>query len=394
MAPRDPNTVRDTVTESLGLTADDLGMNRSDPFEGMDFGNEEGDGTGEDIGAGDFTDQDIEVRGEQRERRVEDGDDDEPRQPQRKDKKEPDDLRVTHTPEQNGRPLPQNAEVRPDKHGNLVNKEGKLVAKAGREARFYQSWQKAEGKAQQLVTQANIRIQDGEKKLNKAVEIGMRLSDQLTAVREAGTAHTRAGLNDQEHNQAIELAVMAKKEPIQALKTLLTRAAASGIDLTQLGLQPGGFDTKALLDMVRGEIQTHVAPLKQRTEQEQTAERNRLENQRKSEEATTELQTFVADNPEVKPFLPAFAKIYADPELQHMSLGEVWARMQTNLLRRGIDPKNPQRQQRSPNPQRQQRRLPNGRGTPPGTRDGRRVDRSEMAPVSSSYDDILNDVLS
>ena len=133
-----------------------------------------------------------------------------------------------------------------------------------------------------------------------------------------------------------------------------------------------------------------MQPLRERQQQE-TAQQQREREAREEREATTrELNTFLGANPEAKKFLPAFQKVYENPAFQHMSLGEVWSRIQLNLLRRGIDPNLPQQQQRPANQQqsRQQPRMPNGRQRQPQGR----PQASTMAPVSTSYEDIVRDL--
>ncbi|HEY6019731.1 MAG TPA: hypothetical protein VIY48_07465 [Candidatus Paceibacterota bacterium] len=366
---------QDLVRENLGLSADDLGMDRPDTFADMDLGDE--------------GDEDIDINARQHD---DFGDMEAPEQiEQPQQRQQPDDLSVTHTPQPQERPIGQ--EFKADKKGNIIGKDGKIVAFAGREARLFTEHHKLRGQLGQITQQANTRINDFQQRLNQAVDIGMRLSERVKALVEQGTVASKAGLSEPEHQQAIQLAVQAKTDPVGALKVLLTRAHAAGIDLTSLGLQPGGFDTKSLMDMVRQEIANGVKPVQQRMQQETDRERQVREQQESQERVNTELRTFLGQNPEARNWLPAFKEIYARPELQHMSLGEVWSRLQLNLLRRGIDPANPprpQQQQRSPNPQ--QRRMPSGRGNPPGGGHGR-VQPMELAPVSDSYEDIVRGVL-
>jgi chromosome segregation ATPase len=242
----------------------------------------------------------------------------------------------------------------------------------------------------QTTEQANTAINDLRGRLNQAVDIGMQLSARNKAIQEAGNLATQHGLNDSEHLQAVQLARQAKSDPVGALKSLLTRAHAAGIDLTSLGLQPGGFDTKSLMDMVRAEIANGTAPIRERVNQESQRETQQREAAQAQESVKQELNSFLTQNPAARQWLPAFKEIYSRPELAKMSLGEVWSRLQLNLLQRGIDPNNPQKQQRSPNPP--QRRLPNGRGNPPGG--GReRAQPLDLAPVSTSYEDIVKGVL-
>lgn len=378
--PVDKQAAMDTVNENFGLTADDLGMDRANPFEGMNFGED----------GGDDGDEDIDINSQQSNS---DGDFTPQPEPEPQPQKQLDDLSVSHTPE---RGIPKNSEVRPDAKGNLVNQHGKIVAFAGREARLYQEHHKLKQQVGQISERANAHIADVSARLQKAVDIGMTMHDQLRQAREQVEFVRRAGLNDQQHRMAVEMAAKAQTDPVGVLKDLLTRAAASGIDLSSLGLQPGGFDPSALMKLVRDEINQGTEPVRQRMQQETTAQQQQREQSERAESAKRELGSFLAENPEAKSYLPVFQKIYSNPATAHLSLSEVWARLQLNLMRRGIDPKTtafgqrPQQQQRSPNPQ--QRRLPSGRGNPPSGGRGR-MQAAELAPVSESYEDIVRGLL-
>ena len=221
----------------------------------------------------------------------------------------------------------------------------------------------------------------------------MQLNSQLTAMREIGQLHTKAGLNETDLREAIEFASAFKKDQLGGLKLILTKAAASGIDLTQLGLQPGGFDSKALLDMVRAEIGKVAAPIQERQQQETATQAQQRERTAAVEAATVELNQFLTDEPDAKQYLPVIQEVLKQPFAAKMSLGEVWTRIQLNLLRNQQQQQQPgNRQQRSPN-RRQQPRLPNGNGNPPNNPGGRAALEDDIAPVNMSYEDILRGVL-
>ncbi len=386
MAPRNEREAMSTVAENFGLTADDLGMDRENPFEGLDFG--EGDdvdgendqlsldadlGEGNDLQAPDASQQTYQ------------------------------DLRVSHTPpqqrqptqQQQPRPLPAASGLTTDKKGNILNAEGRIVANAGREARLFQDNHKLKGQVNTVMQQANAVVRSTQGKLEQAVEIGMALSRQLQEMRAKPQLESEFGISNSELRFAAELARSAKTDPIGTLKTLLTKAATSGIDLTQLGLQPGGFDTAALMRMVREEIAKGVEPVTQMTAQQRQAQEAQTQRQSEQQAINSELTDFLNENPAAKGYLAVFKEIYSQPALAKLSLGEVWTRIKLNLLRRGIDVDNPQQQyqqqqQRTQN--RQQPRVPNGRGNPPGG-GNQRQQPMEMAPVSASYEDIVRSVM-
>lgn len=406
MAPRTPvneNAARNVVSESLGLSMDELGAgDTSDRFLNDDDGPD-------DVDEGDQGD-DIQVgRRGQREQQEDDGDDgldnedlqfepdqrrqqqqpDQRRQQQRQqDQNRPDDLSVSHTKKDE---FDVKNIVFDKKTGNIINKDtNKVVATAGREARMFTTLHKIRGEYGSLQQSARGMIDNYRNKLNRAVEIGTSVANELEQAKRS-LASVRGNLSEQEFQGAMELASMYQRDKVGAIKLMLTRAAASGIDLTTLGLQPGGFDVASLMNLMRSEIQRGTEPLKQFQDQRQT-EAQRLQEQQQQEQAATEqLETFLFENPEARRFLPAIRKVYEDPRFQHMSLGEVWTRIQLNQMRRGQqgDPGS-RRQMRSQN--RNQRQLPDGRQRLGGS-DGRQVEDNSMADVNESYDSIVRDVM-
>lgn len=385
MAPRnvDKETANNVLRESLGFTGDDLGMDRDDPFADLDLGTDDDDLPGDRIEDDNEPLDRDNLPGSDRQ---EPGDDQQRQQPPKKDEKKPDDLSVTHTPKDefdHGKP-------KFDKAGNILGSKGQIIANKGREARMYQTLHTTKERLNSTIQNANTQIQAERGKLEKAVEIGIQVAQQLSAIREVGQLHTKAGLDDNDLRQAIEFASAFKKDQLGGLKMILTRAAANGIDLTQLGLQPGGFDTKSLLDMVREEINKVAAPIQQRTQNETTQQQQQRANDEAVQAATLELNQFLTAEPDAREYLPVIQEVMKQPFGAKMSLGEIWTRIQLNLLRNARENPGGQ-QQRSPNRQ-QQPRLPNGQGNPPDSGGGR-VDLNELAPVTDSYEDILRGVL-
>jgi hypothetical protein len=389
-APVNPQTAASVVQESLGLSADDLGMDREDQFAGMNFDDEGNQTDDDDEGEGD----ELDVRQQRNE--GDEGDDDafsldepepQPQRRQKDDQNQPDDLSVTHTPQDEFK----QQKIKYDGKGNIVAADGKTVlAKAGREARMYTELHKTRTNLQTVRNEAQQVVTKLDGNLKKAIEIGTGLAQQLSALREAGTAHTRLGLSDSEHQEYLQFASAYKKSPIEGLKMILTRAAASGIDLSTLGLQPGGFDSKALLDLIDQRLGTATKPILERNQAETDAQRITREAEEGREIASRELSQFLVTNPDAKQYMPVFEKIYSDPRYANMSLNEVWLRIQLNLAK-NPQGRQPQGQNRERLRNRQQPRLPNGRQSPNGG--GQRPPREELAPVSESYESIVRGLL-
>jgi hypothetical protein len=338
---------------AMDMVLDNLGMDESD------IGGEEG-GESESYESGGDEGQSFESHGEQGR--------EEARAPQRQ-----------QPGQQQQRPLPRGAEVQADQRGNLVGADGKVVAKAGFEARMYQETQRSR---RELATE-QARSQDLSSRLTRAIELGQQFHQRiegLTAqLNDRNTAAARLGLNDGESIQAMQLAAEAKRDPVATLKKLLTMAAAAGVDVTRIGIAPGGVDSQALMGMVQNEIRGALTPLQQRMQAEQYQAAQQETAQRVYQETEREVNGFFIANPAAREYIPIFHAVLSQPQFQHMSMSEVWARIQLNHMRMTGNGNGQVRQAR--------RNLPTGRGQP------QFVQANGMAPIGQSYDAILKETL-
>ena len=159
MAPRNMNreTANEVLQDSLGISGDDLGMDRENALEGLNF-----DDDGESLPDDDDDDLDPDnLPGNNRE--IEEP---ELRTPIKKEAKEkPDDLSVTHTPKDefdHGKP-------KFDKKGNILGSKGQIIAYAGREARMYQQLHGVGQQVNDITQRANTAIQAERGKVQQAV---------------------------------------------------------------------------------------------------------------------------------------------------------------------------------------------------------------------------------
>jgi hypothetical protein len=372
MAPRDGTLGGDKDAASLGITAEDIGVSVDDGDAGdgaydLDTGDDGGDGLG-DIDAGDDrqTTSDGPDMGEGRPaRRARDQFGREPRQKKQE--------------QQQPQRIPSSAEVRPDARGNLVDAKGNVVARAGKEARFYQQAANATRQMQAYQAQAEAHVSDLTNRLQRAVEIGREVYGRLETMQAQNKQMQQLGISPQEQLEAMQLAAMSKTNPIQALRQILTRAAANGIDLTELGLQ-GGVDAKSITDMLKQQIAQEMQPLRQRTEAEQRQQQQQAAQARAFGDAKVHVANFFAQNPDARTYLPVLdAVLQKHPQ---MTLNEIWAKLQLFLVQR-------QQQERAPEARTRQRgAFPNGRGRLPARPKG------QMADVNKSYEQIARDVMS
>jgi len=297
--------------------------------------------------------------------------------------------RVSHTAPKET-PLPR---LKQDKKGNLLDASGKIVARAGAEARFYHAAHKARGEVAQIRESATNQIRDYSTRLHKAIEIGTQVATELERVRGEQKFVADLGLKSDEVREAASLFAEGKKDPVSVIRKLLTRAAARGIDIAQLGVQGTGVDAKSLVEMVREEMAKGLNPLKERTTAE--ARQAELDKQTKDnkDRVTAEVTSFFKTIPKAVPFMPVFESVMANPANAGLSLAHIWDRIQLNLLQSGktVDGIIAQIQGK------QQRGTPENRRSIPRGRDRPSFDgnegENEMAPIATSFDDILKGVL-
>jgi len=342
-----------TVFENLGMTKEELGVIDEGSGNESDSHTEEGSGN------------------EDEPQRQEPEQDDglSVRQPAQ-DKQQPADFRPPP------KPFPKSAPVKPDKNGNLVNAQGQIVARAGKEARLYTERHNAQAATQRAIGERDEVVQ----RLNRAVEIGQELHAENEKLRATHDQVRSLGLEPTELLEAAQLAAEAKRDPLGALKKLLTRAAAAGIDLTQLGMPAGGgIDPKSMMDLIRAELGNQLKPVTDRTAAEAKATADSAAEAKAQREVEAQVRTFFNANPEARAHMPVFQAVLSNPQFSGMSLGEVWARIQLNAMRSGR-PLNGNERTRSPS-------LPNGRGRAPNN------GPAEIASTDQTYDQVIRDVL-
>jgi hypothetical protein len=347
------------VLDNLDLNAEDLGLNENnDSTLDLDDGDDEGDLEQPQGKSVRFDDEGVDDS-----REVRRGED-------RRELQH--DQRVTH------KLLPRAGEAHPDGRGNLVNAQGVIVARAGKEARLYQEAKTATSRA--AVAEGATR--EITNRFNQLAGHARQLVDTVKQYEARDQQLQQFNLKPEEQLRAYQMFVELRDNAEVGLRKLLTRAAANGIDLTKLGVE-GSSNTKAIVDLLRAELGQVVEPIKQRTalEQQQQQEQQRLTEVRTN--AAKEVETFLAANPEAIEYLPVLQQLLANPQTRGMSLAHLWAEVRLNLLQ------NPQKQQRT-----HSRRMPSGRSAPVGALDGSSPrGGDELAPVDMSYDDIIRDLL-
>lgn len=310
---------------------------------------------------------------------------------------------------QNVDPLRQNTlkfdprtSFRQDQKGNLVDpRTGEIIAKAGSEARIYQRVHKQASDYLRAAT-GNIQNQMNaeRQKLNRAVEIGLGFEKELSSLKGFVNQINAHELQKDQILEATAYYKQAQTDPIGVLKSLLTRAALSGIDISQLGMDNNSIDPKSMVDMIRKEIQQGIAPVRQYTNQQQQERESKQVESQYLQKAERQVNDFFGRVKEAIPFTHIFHAVLSQPQFQHMSLGEIWDKVQLHLIRNGIDPRQPTRSQRqrvngtqNGSQRVPSRSLPNGQGMAPSGSNGSRQANAGPAHPSMSYDAIIREVL-
>lgn len=295
------------------------------------------------------------------------------------------------------------ATFRQDQKGNLVDtRTGEIIARAGSEARIYQRVHK---QASDYIRAANGNIQNAisaeRAKVQRAVEIGLGFEKELSSLK--GFVN-QINAHELQKDQLLEAAAyykQAQTDPVGVLRNLLTRAALSGIDISQLGMDKNNLDPKSIVDMVRKEIQAGIQPVQQFTRQQQAERQTKETESQYLQQAERQVNDFFGSTPQAVPYTHVFHAVLSQPRFQNMSLGEIWDKVQLHLIRNGIDPRQPpsrsQRQRLSGNPEGGQRSpsrsLPSGQGMAPSGSDRGRGTNAGPAHPSMSYDAIIREVL-
>lgn len=321
-------------------------------------------------------------------------------EPQRRQPRNPDPASRQQNQQQNLLRQQQNRQfngsqpLKKDAKGNILDGQGKIVARAGSEARFYES---IHTQAQQTISRiyrdARGQLTHAENKYKEAARLGLQIHNEMQALQQQNAAVAAFQLQPTELVQAASLFKRAQTEPLVVLKELLTLAATRGVDLTQLGLQAGSHDPKALMDLMRSEMGRLAQPItEQNQRQRQQSEDERLETEAR-EQATRTVNSFFSQNPDALPYGEIFQGVLE--QYPTMPLSEIWARIQLNELRNGRS-LTTQRQQRRANSQNRKPRnwVPSrSNGPAPMRGNGEQPPNNRLAPVTMSYEQIVKDLV-
>lgn len=161
-------------------------------------------------------------------------------------------------PRNNSDPFDPSVELRKDKAGNIY--AGKdLVARAGREANMFMGFRNAANRDRQAAEQMAQRV--------KTVVEGTReLYARYETLQSQKTALDKLDLAPEDQAMLIQVASAYKRNPVEGLKLLLTRAHMAGVDIKQLGAG-GAIDPKVLMSDMRAYITEALKPVTAQSQQ-------------------------------------------------------------------------------------------------------------------------------
>lgn len=237
-----------------------------------------------------------------------------------------------------------------NKAGDIIDKQGNIVAKAGAERRHWERSYRSE----------TVVVPGLQREVS-------RLTQELAAARAATQAAQQAGLNDQESTTAIQLMAAWKKNPGDTLRWLLTEYQKAGNDISGLlggeGAQQTGVGAIARL------IDEKLKPFTEAQQQQQ-------QSTQAQQEAAQEAQRFFGSYPDAVIHEAPIANLMQ--QYPSMSAEAAYWRLKAYVQQNGLDWNQPlapqvlQRQQTAqggdqgaPNSQQQQQQrqpapMPNG----------------------------------
>ena len=242
---------------------------------------------------------------------------------------------------------------------DLIDKEGNVIARGGKERRFYEQLQ--------VNKQQNAA-------LNQQVQ---QLQGQLDAVNNAGTLGTQYDLSPEELTTGAQIIKSFKEDPVATVKYLLTQAQAAGHNLDDIAT--GGADMSAIKQMVN----EAVSPLVQDRQQRVDAE----EHQKKAQEV---YNGFMSKYPDAQMHENSLARLLETD--QNLTPEAAYFKLKNFYLEKGLDFSVPletiaqQEQQTQQTPEvNTQQTLPSGGNIPAQNV----TDTADIADVGTSYDDII-----
>lgn len=268
-----------------------------------------------------------------------------------------------------------------DADGNIVTRDGRVMAAKGEPARHWSNMSKqaAQGEHFKKQNEALTRQIDGSRQL-------------LQSAKELADLPTKLGLSREDYNEGVQLIAQWNRDPLTVARDIVSRTLARGFNATDIMGKSAGDALE--MGAIRALINEVVAPQRAREAQETATTQQR-------QAAQTAYDDFLSRYPDSAPHGDAIAALMRE---QKISATEAYHEVRYFALENGLDftqPLGPQvaaasaRAQQRPNgavPQVRTQRAPMVAGNGGGNRDNL-TNETNFAPADSSWGDILNSVM-
>lgn len=251
---------------------------------------------------------------------------------------------------------------------DLVDARGNVIAKGGKERRYYETAQKEKRRADDLQTNFD------------------RQTVELNAYKQAATIGQQLNLSPQEVTSGAQLISSWKADPIGTLKHMLTQAQAAGYNVSEIS----GTDVSAIKQMIEQEM----APFRQQYQAEQ-------QTSAAQSEATRVYNDFISRYPDANVHTDTIARLLQEDNT--LSLEAAYYKLQSFYHARGFDftkslgqieqelqaknnPANVNQQQQQ---KQQQQTVPQGVNVDPRNSNEQTV----VASADAEYADIIRDAM-
>lgn len=214
-----------------------------------------------------------------------------------------------------------NAYLQEDAEGNLVNKKGEILAISGKSREYVQNLRKEARNYQKQNDQMAVQMVQFTDKFKDLYKDYLDIKETKTDPIQHIVKET--GLNQSEVSEAMLLMKDYKANPIAAIKSLLTQAHNSGIDIKPLVGTNIVADPSVMKRQMEGLIKENLAPLNKQSD---------LQNQQIS--AQQEANAFLTQYPDAVAHQQLIAQ--GKQKYPHMSLPEIWLR-----IRQGLNARSP-----------------------------------------------------
>jgi len=202
---------------------------------------------------------------------------------------------------------------------NLLDKNGKVVAKAGQERTILERTKKALVEKNEAVAALTTR-------LRQVAAAGTEVLAKYKELQQESNYYKTIGLSKEQAKEAQDLYARFNTDPKGALKHIMTKMHLNGVDLSDIGVS-GPLDAKAIADQAISEYATRNKPVQKTPE----------------ENAKEEAMSFLSRHPDAAAQTEIIAQ--AKQRYPHLSLDTIWFKLSIhNALMKmareqGLDPR-------------------------------------------------------